>query len=731
MNIKKIITSVILLISIVIASVFGYRYFQQIAIPNQRKPKLMKAKPVVEITTQNELQAILQDSVQPSIIFFHMNDCGWCEKMNSVYQQVVKSTEFSSIQFYTANGNKLQASSLIEELYDEEITGYPFLFFINKKGFLDKQVGFINEKDFESKIKRIFSDILFNNSKMKNQIESDDDVVIQCKYGNCGCCYVTICCSCSFCCGCNCGCYASMWCNECNCKCGSTCGVCNICPCTSNGCICSSNSNCDSGSCYLGLCQSKVGNCGPCGNNGNCSSGNCTNGICYITSCSQGMETCGSCKCSNDGCLCSSDSDCNSGNCFAGICSCSSNGCPCSSDSDCNSGNCFAGFCSCSSDGCPCESNSNCDSGNCYSGFCANCIIPTKNIEQAAIVNNIALDKSGGSKGHPIPICYNNGQCCNCIDGKCSNDVSCKSGTCIVDGDMIAPDINQSLGSGSTCAINSDCSSNLCINGSCSCGDTGPGCSCLQNSTCQSGLVCTNNICVEPCTASGGACTQTTDCCSGYTCTNNICTNNGITCTENHECTSGICNIGTTSGVQGVCSTCGANGWKGCTEDIQCCTGNSCNVAEGYPDGYCNCNSTGCNCMYNYNCQSGVCVEDAKGNPLCSENCLVAGAKCQNSGQCCSGTICMESNNKQGESYCATCGNKGYSCSSNDDCCNNICAGGICSCDTNGCTCSDGSTCQTKVCSNGVCKCLNYNATCSADENCCSKHCSNGKCSNK
>lgn len=510
-----------------------------------------------------------------------------------------------------------------------------------------------------------------DNSKNKNEVISNNDnnVRIQCSTccGNC-CSWFGGCCSCccytcaTDCCDCSCGCYADLYCDECNCECGSTCGICNIC--------------------------NEV-NCAPCVESSECNSGNCVDGLCYITGCQYGMETCG--------------------NCYGGA-----DGDPCVGDSNCKSGNCWAGFCSCNENSCPCTSNSNCESGNCYLGFCSNCIIPTPNPDQEFLVNTMVYGAKDGSKGSLTPYCENDGQCCNCYDGHCGDQgqVVCNNGLCTI----LTPnsDVTQTgLGaSGAQCTTSSDCSSNLCINGTCSCG-SGNGCSCHTGSTCATGI-CTNNICVEPCIASGGTCSTTTDCCAGYTCTSGICSNNNVTCSANSDCTSGICD-------NNLCQSCGVTGWSGCTYDSQCCTGNNC------VSGICSCSSTGCACgTDNSNCQSGVCD-----NGVCAASCLVSGAQCSDSGQCCDGTTCMESNNNQSISYCVACGNEKYTCSANSDCCSNICVNGICSCNTNGCACTEGSSCETGVCTNGVCNCINDNQACTSNVECCSNYCNaNGKCAN-
>ncbi len=46
---------------------------------------------------------LLVNNKKPYIVFFHMNDCYWCEQMDPVVHNVAIDPDFTSIQFYSLN----------------------------------------------------------------------------------------------------------------------------------------------------------------------------------------------------------------------------------------------------------------------------------------------------------------------------------------------------------------------------------------------------------------------------------------------------------------------------------------------------------------------------------------------------------------------------------------------------------------------------------------------------
>jgi len=112
-------------------------------------------KSMIEITSPDMLHDVMNKK-EPAVIFFHMTNCGWCKKMDPVYDEVAKNSKFASIQFYKANGKDCNAQVIVKELCDQQIQGFPTLIFMNEGGYLDKQVGFADQEKFEQKISTLF-----------------------------------------------------------------------------------------------------------------------------------------------------------------------------------------------------------------------------------------------------------------------------------------------------------------------------------------------------------------------------------------------------------------------------------------------------------------------------------------------------------------------------------------------------------------------------------------------
>ena len=100
---------------------------------------------------------MLQNNHKPSVLFFHMNNCGWCKKMDPIYEQALKNPKFAGVNFYKIEGNLSGAPVLIKQMFDQQITGYPTLIFIKDGKYVDKQVGFSQLEQFEQKIAGVFS----------------------------------------------------------------------------------------------------------------------------------------------------------------------------------------------------------------------------------------------------------------------------------------------------------------------------------------------------------------------------------------------------------------------------------------------------------------------------------------------------------------------------------------------------------------------------------------------
>ncbi len=129
------------------------------AIADKQQQAVPFKKSMIVIETQEALQNLLTNNSEPSVIFFHMNRCGWCTKMKPTYDAVAINPEFADLQFYSVNGPELQAQDILHDAIDVKVTGYPLFVFMNHGKFVDKQIGGSSPEVFEHKIKSIFPEI--------------------------------------------------------------------------------------------------------------------------------------------------------------------------------------------------------------------------------------------------------------------------------------------------------------------------------------------------------------------------------------------------------------------------------------------------------------------------------------------------------------------------------------------------------------------------------------------
>ena len=115
---------------------------------------------VINITTQYALRDLIKEHKEPAIIFFHMDNCGFCKKMDPVLHEIVKNSRFDAIKFYSVNGRDLQAPVIVQELVDQKINGYPFFLFMDENGYLNNHAGYKPQQDFEAKIAEIFGNLI-------------------------------------------------------------------------------------------------------------------------------------------------------------------------------------------------------------------------------------------------------------------------------------------------------------------------------------------------------------------------------------------------------------------------------------------------------------------------------------------------------------------------------------------------------------------------------------------
>lgn len=166
---------------------------------------------------------------------------------------------------------------------------------------------------------------------------------------------------------------------------------------------------------------------------------------------------------------------------------------------------------------------------------------------------------SGMSCGFSEECCVNAGEACDHASDCCSG--KCKDGTCTQSGPGEACSSESPCKQGLECSpalqfcyvlpggycrTSNDCGSNLCSDGTCSCGQGG--------ALCQSG----------------------SDCCDGYVCgPYGLCAGNGgAACDSDVDCNDGCC-------LDGECGSCGEPIGDGCSSDADCGPDATCDPVTG------------------------------------------------------------------------------------------------------------------------------------------------------
>ncbi len=112
------------------------------------------AETIVKITTEEELKNLLQNSLGPCAISFHMDRCGWCMKMHPIFESLAQDDQFEHITFYSINGPMLKASVHVKNILGEPVTGYPTIFFMNKGKVVDTQIGGTTHEEMKNKLNK-------------------------------------------------------------------------------------------------------------------------------------------------------------------------------------------------------------------------------------------------------------------------------------------------------------------------------------------------------------------------------------------------------------------------------------------------------------------------------------------------------------------------------------------------------------------------------------------------
>jgi len=375
---------------------------------------------------------------------------------------------------------------------------------------------------------------------------------------------------------------------------------------------------------------------------------------------------------------------CSTGTCAAGA--------TCCGGKVCSGGSC------CTPGGSPCEHDRDCcgSAGNpsvCRNRICVTAASNTCQTAGSSCEDGSAACCADGNGAKQCGLSANGVSiCCNGTGASCKHSYECCGGSCkITSGDT---GVCQALPVGSSCS-GAQCEAPAeCQDDGTPVSAGGRGVCCNPSTTgsldCDSDADCCTGLCLEVaddvfkcrCAPAGGSCTQDNDCCAGNSCQNGtcrpVCHQPETACQNNAQCCTGVCCATVTGGpvCRDVCACVARDG--ACQKDSDCCTGNSCISGSCRPP----CIATG-----ELGCEgNGDCCSDRCENAACV--CGEQGAVCQNNAQCCTGKVCCASLGFVCASDCpTTCQGPGGSCQSNSDCC----AGNLCCANFNN-TCH--STCE-------------------------------------
>ncbi len=332
--------------------------------------------------------------------------------------------------------------------------------------------------------------------------------------------------------------------------------------------------------------------------------------------------------------------------------------------------------------------------------------------------------------------CASNGQCCSTL---CKSGACAKAYYCQPNGDRCSANAECC---GRACSVN-DGGVGYCLNVT---GGGGGGCT-QEGNPCSGGSGCCSRTCFDPgsgatvclpvggCRLTGTACNGEDDCCGG-----------GVNPNGSVLCIAGRCDNGQScNGVGNICGT--ATLPDGGTVMINA-SQNCCNGMKAV----CKLDSSGVPRCFGG--QSGNCPNGYTGEADC---CIAIGDVCQFRDQCCNDALCLPGNDGLLRCQGSSCVPTGGTCTTDANCCNALCLGGVCRpfsenpgdggtttdggvvilpdggealpdggtlCAPNGSGCTFSNDCCSQICTNGVCgtptMCQGTGASCTATGDCCS-----------
>ena len=121
---------------------------------------------IVTISTVDHHKNFLNNNQGPCVVFYHMVNCMYCEKMKPMFTKLANL--FGHITFYMVNGPDLQAEQDVKEIMGQNIEGYPTIITLNHGQVVGKQDGAASQ----NVIIQMLSNVDPATTRMKNAAQS-------------------------------------------------------------------------------------------------------------------------------------------------------------------------------------------------------------------------------------------------------------------------------------------------------------------------------------------------------------------------------------------------------------------------------------------------------------------------------------------------------------------------------------------------------------------------------
>lgn len=132
---------------------------EQEAIEDKNNENELIKHSMTSLESHDDLQNLLLHNKKAYVLFCHMDDCYWCEKMAPVVEQGAANPELQNIEFYSINSKLVNDSDLLQKIVGKEIAGYPYTVCMNQGACIHELEGYCEPEEFENEIKSNFNKV--------------------------------------------------------------------------------------------------------------------------------------------------------------------------------------------------------------------------------------------------------------------------------------------------------------------------------------------------------------------------------------------------------------------------------------------------------------------------------------------------------------------------------------------------------------------------------------------